>query len=45
MYAIRSYYVGSKNPGIQRFVGESGDLGKMLGLDPKWSYNIRNNFV
>jgi len=33
-------HMGSKNPGIQRFVGESGDLGKMLGLDPKWSYNI-----
>jgi general L-amino acid transport system substrate-binding protein len=31
---------GSKNPAIQRFVGSSGDLGKMLGLDPKWSYNI-----
>jgi general L-amino acid transport system substrate-binding protein len=31
---------GDKNPGIQRFVGTSGDLGKMLGLDAKWAYNI-----
>jgi len=31
---------GSKNPSVQRFVGSSGDLGKMLGLDAKWSYNI-----
>jgi len=31
---------GDKNPGIQRFVGTNGDLGKMLGLDAKWSYNI-----
>jgi len=31
---------GSKNPAVQRFVGASGDLGKMLGLDAKWAYNI-----
>jgi len=30
----------STNPTIQRFVGASGDIGKMLGLDNKWSYNI-----
>jgi len=30
----------STNPGIQRFVGANGDLGKMLGLDNKWAYNI-----
>ena len=28
------------NPAIQRFVGASGDLGKMLGLDNKWAWNI-----
>jgi len=28
------------NPVIQRFVGASGDLGKMLGLDNRWAYNI-----
>jgi len=30
----------SKDPGVQRFVGATGDLGKMLGLDNKWAYNI-----
>ena len=33
-------YLDSKNPAIQRFVGTSGDLGKMLGLDDRWAYNI-----
>jgi general L-amino acid transport system substrate-binding protein len=28
------------NPGIQRFVGATGDLGKALGIDNKWAYNI-----
>jgi general L-amino acid transport system substrate-binding protein len=28
------------NPTVQRFVGASGDLGKMLGLDNRWAYNI-----
>jgi len=31
---------GSQNPSIQRFVGASGDIGKMLGVDNKWSFNI-----
>jgi general L-amino acid transport system substrate-binding protein len=30
----------SANPSIQRFVGASGDLGKMLGLDNRWALNI-----
>jgi len=30
----------STNPAIQRFVGASGDLGKMLDLDNKWAYQI-----
>ncbi|HEU0259947.1 MAG TPA: amino acid ABC transporter substrate-binding protein, partial [Burkholderiales bacterium] len=30
----------STNPTIQRFVGASGDIGKMLGIDNKWSFNI-----
>jgi general L-amino acid transport system substrate-binding protein len=30
----------SKDPAVQRFVGASGDLGKMMGLDNKWAYNI-----
>ncbi len=30
----------SKDPEIQRMLGVSGDLGKMLNLDNKWAYNI-----
>jgi general L-amino acid transport system substrate-binding protein len=30
----------STNPSIQRFVGASGDLGKMLGLDNRWAFQI-----
>src|SRR5215216_3672497 len=30
----------SPSPSLQRFVGASGDLGKSLGLDNKWAYNI-----
>ena len=30
----------SKDPAVQRFVGASGDLGKMIGLDNRWAYNI-----
>jgi general L-amino acid transport system substrate-binding protein len=30
----------SPNPSIQRFVGASGDLGQMLGLDNRWALNI-----
>jgi general L-amino acid transport system substrate-binding protein len=30
----------SANPSIQRFVGASGDFGKMLGLDNRWAVNI-----
>jgi general L-amino acid transport system substrate-binding protein len=31
---------GSKNPSVQRLLGTSGDLGKQLGLDAAWAYNI-----
>jgi general L-amino acid transport system substrate-binding protein len=30
----------STNPNVQRFVGATGDIGKMLGLDNKWAFNI-----
>ena len=30
----------STNPAIQRVVGSTGDVGKMLGIDNKWAYNI-----
>ena len=32
--------LSSANPSIQRFVGATGDLGKRLGVDNRWSYNI-----
>jgi general L-amino acid transport system substrate-binding protein len=32
--------LSSTNPAIQRFVGTSGDIGKMMGLDNRWAYNI-----
>ncbi|HLN85429.1 MAG TPA: amino acid ABC transporter substrate-binding protein [Candidatus Limnocylindrales bacterium] len=30
----------STNPVIQRFVGATGDIGKTLGVDNRWAYNI-----
>lgn len=30
---------GSKNPGVQRLLGSSGDLGSQLGLDAAWAAN------
>ena len=30
----------SANPDIQRLLGVSGELGKSLGLDNRWAYNI-----
>ena len=30
----------SKNPTVQRLLGTSGDMGKLLGLDPEWAYRI-----
>ena len=32
--------LSSTNPSIQRFVGTSGDIGKMMGLDNRWAVNI-----
>lgn len=31
---------GSKDPAVQRFVGATGDFGKMLGLDNRWALNV-----
>ena len=31
---------GSPNPSIQRFVGATGDIGKMMGLDNRWAVHI-----
>jgi general L-amino acid transport system substrate-binding protein len=30
----------SRDPAVQRFVGATGDFGKMLGLDNRWALNI-----
>ncbi len=30
----------SENPNIQRILGASGELGKGMGLDNKWAYNV-----
>jgi general L-amino acid transport system substrate-binding protein len=30
----------SANPSIQRFVGATGDIGRMLGIDNRWAFNI-----
>jgi len=30
----------SKDPAVQRFIGASGDIGKMLGVDNKWAFNV-----
>lgn len=30
----------SKNPTVQRLLGTSGDMGKLLGLDPEWAYRV-----
>jgi general L-amino acid transport system substrate-binding protein len=32
--------LGSKDPAVQRFVGATGDIGKMMGLDNRWAFNI-----
>jgi len=32
--------LASKDPAVQRFVGASGDIGKMLALDNRWAFNI-----
>ena len=30
----------SKNPTVQRLLGTSGDMGKLMGLDPDWAYRV-----
>jgi general L-amino acid transport system substrate-binding protein len=32
--------LASKDPAVQRFVGATGDVGKMLGVDNRWAFNI-----
>ena len=33
-------FVESKDPDIRRLLGLEGDMGKALGLDAKWAYNV-----
>jgi general L-amino acid transport system substrate-binding protein len=33
-------FTDSNNPDVQRFVGKTGDLGKMLGLQPDWAVKV-----
>jgi general L-amino acid transport system substrate-binding protein len=33
-------FMNSKNPEIQRLLGVSAGMGKALGLDEKWAYNV-----
>ena len=33
-------FLDSKDPDIRRLLGVEGDMGKALGLDPKWAYNV-----
>jgi general L-amino acid transport system substrate-binding protein len=33
-------HMSSANPSIQRFVGSTGDIGKMLGIDNRWAVQI-----
>jgi general L-amino acid transport system substrate-binding protein len=30
----------STNPDVQRFLGKTGDLGKMMGLEPDWAVRV-----
>jgi general L-amino acid transport system substrate-binding protein len=33
-------FMDSKDPDIRRLLGVEGDMGKALGIDPKWAYNV-----
>jgi general L-amino acid transport system substrate-binding protein len=37
---VKTQAASSADPNVQRLVGKSGDLGKMLGLDPAWALNV-----
>ncbi len=37
---VKAEAASSTDPNVQRLVGKSGDLGKMLGLDPAWALNV-----
>jgi general L-amino acid transport system substrate-binding protein len=33
-------FMTSTDPDVRRLLGVEGDMGKALGLDPKWAYNV-----
>jgi general L-amino acid transport system substrate-binding protein len=33
-------FMESKDPDIRRLLGVEGEMGKALGVDPKWAYNV-----
>jgi len=33
-------FADSKDPDVRRLLGIEGDMGKALGIDPKWAYNV-----
>ena len=37
---VKAEATSSTDPNVQRLVGKTGDLGKMLGLDPAWALNV-----
>jgi general L-amino acid transport system substrate-binding protein len=37
---IQQQAATSTDPNVQRLTGKSGALGKMLGLDPAWAFNV-----
>lgn len=37
---VKAEAASSPDPSIQRFVGKTGDLGKMLGLEAAWALNV-----
>ena len=38
--SVKAQAASSPDPNVQRFVGKTGDLGRMLGLDPAWALNV-----
>lgn len=37
---VKEQAASSADPNVQRFVGKTGDLGKMLGLEAAWALNV-----
>ena len=37
---VKAQAASSADPNVQRLVGKTGDLGKMLGLDPAWALAV-----